>query len=852
MALSIKSYPTYWNVIREIAVEAGLAEPFSWSCFGAALWSHGLALAGLAALLLGVYGAGHPVVGLVGLSGTVASVLRLACGWGLISLINHGLGLTGLYFPAILRAEAGVLPVLGLSWMIRNRAWQRSFAIRRSDRLPAVAVLLILAGAFLLGRLPDVHEDARQGHLAGPEQYLLLHKIEAETQHMAWHMARGAEMVNLVPWHLAGIDGAKQVNVGWLITLALVVTGLGKTLGGGGWWGTMLAISAGLVMSEAWEGKNDLGQTAGTAGALWCGMRAMVEKSKGRWWLAAAWLMGSAMGVKYTTGFFVVGLAATAWTRKVRVDWGRMALVTGVFVAPFIGWMWESWLFVGNPVYPFMSGTIPTLGWGPFYERAMHDLIGRLSPEGARKWWDVLSGTWRVTGDPGTGNPALFAVLPLALLGRRRRGAGYLLALTAVSWVLWGTTERTARYMYVAGVVVGVLGGLALEESKWTRSRAVRYTLVGTALWYAGMTWAIMGGAGSWQILLGTKGRDAYLAGKYTTWWDAVKWLNGNVPAGGRVCFTGENRRLWLSMRVRSCAVVAEPLFWRLTKDSYTAGQVRKRVKQLGLTHQLHNFVSAEYRGLMWYAGPAWADRQFRVYTGFVRAYLKPVRVPDRIDYNNGGFYIFEYARKPGSFPLYYLPSTEGCFQDSWSMLSISPPAQTLAKAEGIAAKMKGVAEAEQLLATFYTEIGNYARVNELLEPGYRSGFVGDGSIEAYAESSHAIGRLATAQKALCRAFLLTRNPSILHNMSYVFYKRAKVAAARGDIARAARDMEQAAFCDPREAAPSFELARILKKLGRVPEAIYWVRKARTLMPDNPDGAALAIELESRIGRGGE
>jgi hypothetical protein len=837
-------------VILGFVKEVSLAEPFSWLGFRSALWGHVLALCGLIALLLGAFGAGRPVVMLAGLKGVVVGVAGLACGWGVISLINHGLGLTGLYFPAVLRMEACVLPALGLWSVIRDRAWKGAMGLEPRDRLPVGAIVVLILGALMLTRLPDTNEDARQGHFAGPEQYLLLHKVEAEAQHMAWHMARGAEMVNLVPWHLGGIDGAKLVNVGWLVTLVLVVAGLSRALGGGGredrpsasdggggWWGAMLAASAGMVMSEVWEGKNDLGQAAGILGGLWCSVKAITGRGGGRWWLVAGWLMGSAMGVKYTAGFYVAGLAAAvAWEKGVRFEWGRMAVVAGVFVVPFIGWMWESWLFLGNPVYPFMSGMIPTLGWGPFYERAMHDVIGRVSPEEVGHRWDALSGVWRVIGDPGMGNPALFAVLPLAVLGRRVRGGGFMLVLMAVVWGLWGMTERTARYMYVAGVIGGVLGALVVEggvgeAGEWARSRALRYALAGVAMWYVGMRWVMLGGSEGWKVLVGTESREGYLGDRYTTWWDAVKWLNGNVRAGGRVYFTGEERRLWLSMRVRSSAVVTEPLFWRLTKDSYTAGEVRKRVKQLGLTHHLHNFVSAEYRGITWFQGPPWAERQLKTYAEFTRVYLRPAYAPTKIDYNNGGFYIFQITRDPfyKGYPLLYLPTTEGCFHRPMQLLGSGRGQEAVNKARDLVYRMRGVAESWFMLARIYAFTRNGEKSFRAVEKTVAGGMISGENYRLYAGTALYTGRVDIGLKACCRGLCLNRTGEMYRLLADGFVMKADRLVKRGEYAKAEGYLSQAMSCAPDYVEPKVGMVGLLVKLGRFREAYGIARAAQAL-----------------------
>jgi hypothetical protein len=881
LVLALKGYPGW----RDAVVEKGLwgaSGVFSGVGLWAAMRGHMWGVLGVVSLVLAGLGAGAGVERLMGARSEIREkvILSLAFGWGVIGLVQQGLGEAGLYYPWVLRTEWGVLVATGLVMCVRWRVWEQFGGVVRGGGKPWVLAGCLMAAIFLMTRLPDVHEDARIYHFAAPEQYLLTHKITVEAQNPSWHMPRGAEMGVLVPWHLGGIELAKSVNLVWLLVMLGFMVGISREVyGSGEWglWGWVLVLGSGVVVGQVWEGKNDIVVGALVSGALWGLMRASGGPSTlrrgpldlaqgrgeetrtatgsgrggGRWWLLSVCLLGLAMRIKYTAGFFVAAYVVAGWIWGWKeVGRAGRVMVVGVFAGAIAWWSMESWLYLGNPVAPFMAGWFETLGWGVEYQRALRELHVTLSSEEARRGVDVLSGVWRAMGEPGMGSVAVFILLPFGMLGARGRSGRIAILFMVIAYGLWAGGARLTRYMVPLLPIGGVLGAGALGSQsggkRWLRVLGV--VAVGTG-WLNAVLCLAPGGLG---YLAGQEGKEGYLKSRYTTWWDAVSWVNGHVLVGGRVMFTGEDRRLHLRVRVRSIAVVAEPLFWRLTKDSRDAAEVRKRVKQLGLTHQLHNFVSAEYRALAWYGGPGWDERQLLLYADFVKSYLKPVLGPDRIDYDNGGFYAFEITRKPGKYPLFYLASTEGCFHDAFAMLGNGPAARILADAEVIAARMKGVAESELILAKFYAKLNDHTRINELLEPGYRLGFIGDGSIKAYAASSIETGRIEPAIKAYCRAYLMTRELTLLRSMAFGFYARSQAAFRRGEYTKAARDMEQAARCAPLEAAPGYELARTLVKLNRFAEALYWARKAGALMPGNPEVAALSAELESRASRGGK
>ena len=910
----------------------GMPEPggvFSWPGLGGAMIGHSLALLGLACLLWSSIGAGRPIVRLckVASGGIERAALSAACGWGFIALIQHGLGLTGLYFPAVLRIEAGALLLSGLACFMRDAAGGKIPGVGARNRMPAIATGILLAGAFALARLPDVHEDARQGHFAAPEQYLLLHKITAEPQHMAWHMARGAEMVCLIPWHLAGIDGGKLANIAWLMTIVAALVQAGRAIGAGGWWGAVLACSCGMAISEVWEGKNDLGQAAGLAGALWCALRAMTggkasapvpaKPATGRWWLPAGWLLGAAMGVKYTAGFYLAGgIAGVAWGKRSRVELGKAALVGVLFAVPFIGWVGESWLFLGNPVYPFLSGVFPTLGWGPYYERAMHELIARLSPAESGKWRDVLGGAWRVLGDPAMGSPALFALLPLAALiasGKRSlptakavngfgaavngfgAGSGFLLVVFGVAWGLWGLTERTARYMYMAGVCAAVLGGAVLEadggkhrQQSWRRlpnanagrgtagvvdlvgtgwrREAMRWTVAGMALWYAGAAWMVQGGTGKIGLLLGQEKRESYMEERFTTWWSAIGWLNGHVPPAGRVLFSGEDRRLWVNMRVRSGSVVTTPLFWRLTRESRDAAEVRRRVKQLGLTHQLYNFLSGEFRRHVWFQGPDWDERQLRLYHEYLRRYHRVVYVAPVVDNDNGGFYIYEIEPRPRANPpawVDFLPDAEGIFKEAKYAGDLGRYPEAVAAYGRLLGIIPPVGSIHGYMGFMYRNAGDWKAAFREVRPYVEAGMVDGVGLPVYGEAALNLGLLTEAEWSLrkCLDVYPSRADANRVNLSLVYVCRAGADAREGRPDSALRKLAGAEWMlalvsvarDPRVADPLRQTrammlgirADVAMAKGERRKAARLYTEAVRMAPDVPE----AVGWEKRLGR---
>jgi len=591
------------------------------------------------------------------------------------------------------------------------------------------------------------------------------------------------------------------------------------------------------MANECWQAKDDLVLLLYTALAGWCAVEAV--RGRRRWWLGAAWFLGHAAGVKFTAGFAAGGLVAAALAARARPP----ALALPLFAAGISGWLAESWLFFGNPVHPFLSGVFPDTAWNPAYARAATRAMDAISPASIRTAADWLAGGWRAWGDPLMGSPALLALAPAGLLLLRGGAALFLRWWLLAAYALWVPTDRIARYLFPLVPALAAFAGAAAAAAP-ARARAVLVVAMLFALAGAG-EFALPQG---WRYLAGQVSREEYLAQRFTTWEDARRWLNGRTTPHDGLLLTGEDRRLWFRARVPATLFVAEPIPWRLSRDSRTPEEMRKRFRQRGLTWWLHNFVQAEFRSLSWAPGPEWDDRQLAVYAGFARRYLEPVRSPPRIDYDNGGFQVYRIARRPSprDYPLWFLPTTEGTFHEAHRLFADLRFLEARMEADRQAARLPPAGEVQLLHAKVLSAAGDVAGVVRILEPLNRSGFIGDANFKLLAAAAAQQDRIELALDQYARQWQVARDDGLLPPVGWCLYKLGQVHAARGEAARAARDFEQAERCAPAAAAIPYELARALRDTGRIPAARRAIARALALAPADPTIRSLAGELEPR------
>jgi len=817
-----------------------------------ALAGHLLGLWQPLVLLAALWTAGRPLARWLGPRPDGGSGGRLVLGFGVVGLVVLGAGLAGLLARPLVVAPAAALAAAGVWCALRRRAWRAVWPADAASLLPACLCAAAVGAAWILARLPDFYEDAATYHFAAPEQFLALHRIHAEPAHLPWHFSLGGEMVVLPLWALGGILAAKLVSVAAAAAVVLVTRDLGDALGGRaagvGWWAAAAAASAACVPLGGWAGKNDVLAAACFAAAC----RGLVAGPRG---LAfSAWCLGQAIGVKYTTAYFVPGLGLAAWwAGSLRLRARPLLGIVVLAALPAAGWMIRNWLCLGNPFHPVFSGIFPELAWSPFYERALRSSVVSFSPAEAGSPADWLGAPWRALADPQLGSPLLLALLPVALAGSSgpATAARSLSALRIVlvgAYLAWVPSVRVVRFLVPLFPPLAAAGTAAAAPvaRPWLKGAAAA-----AALW-------VMAGAmipatvpSGWLYLLGQVSRDRFLAERYTTWDRMRRWVNARVPPDRSVLFTGEERRLWFVPRVVSSTASSELAFWRLTAEAHSAREMRKRLRQRGIAFLVHNFVTAGFRYLNWYAVPDWTDRQLAVYRDFVRAYCRPVASPPLVDYVNGGFWVFEFDRCPSSrpYPLYFLPQTEGRFRKAVRAAGEGHVSLAVAEAEGALQPVRGVRQAEELMAGLLRSAGLPGTALELLEDGLRDGYVGEGNAENAAVCAAKQGRMEDAVRWTCRGWLVRPDPGTIHDLGVLLFTRAGNTRDEIGGVRAVRDLDTATRLLAGDPRPPAAAALVLQTLGRNREAAEFASRALARDPASPELRELAARLTAAVVR---
>ncbi|MCC6485083.1 MAG: glycosyltransferase family 39 protein [Armatimonadetes bacterium] len=272
------------------------------------------------------------------------------------------------------------------------------------------------------------------------------------------------------------------------------------------------------------------------------------QKNRMRWVVASALLAGMAAATKtFSLLWMALVLAWLYWSlrrsaRALPLS-GVYALVAASVCLP---WYTKSFLFTGNPVYPFLYSVFGGKAWGPagveMYRATFQKFgVGHSILDFARLPWDfiVRGGAFIdggiIFGSPG---PLFAALLPISVLGWKGRSRALAAALL-IYVVAWFVLSQQTRYL-LPGLALGcVLLGAALARED-VLGKAARCLCV-----VAAVVSCVLTGLALQPVLpvfAGEVSPDSYIQSQVSSY-----WVRDYLPAHAHVLLYREPRGFHLS-----------------------------------------------------------------------------------------------------------------------------------------------------------------------------------------------------------------------------------------------------------------------------------------------------------------
>lgn len=449
-------------------------------------------------------------------------------------------------------------------------------------RVTVVVVLLQLLAALA----PATDYDGLAEHLAQAQQYVMAGRIVPLWHDHHSHFPATLQMYYLLAQALNVPGAAKLYHWGSGVVALLATLVAGRRLFGpaAGAYGTMILATTPLFAWLMGVGYVDLATTACSIVALLLLCQWLRERDHTQLVISAL-VIGVAAGTKMQAiallGVLVVtvAIATSGWQRRLRTA----GVYLGLAVAICLPWYLKSWVWTGNPVYPFAYGVFGGKMWSADRAEAYRSSQlefgkGELPPAAELAQMSALRRTFsgpraplnlllapvnlllqpkEFTVGPGafgafafdSPGPVYLAMLIPMLLLRRPRPVGWLMLVFAPLWVWWLLSMQLARYLLPSLALIAPAVGWAAVEAEARGGVMRAASKVVTGLWpVVALGLMVIYVVPQVRPALGLQPADEYLA-RACEVYPPTHYLAEHTPPDAVVALYGEPRGYYLQRR---------------------------------------------------------------------------------------------------------------------------------------------------------------------------------------------------------------------------------------------------------------------------------------------------------------
>ncbi len=559
-----------------------------------------------------------------------------------------GLGLTGLWFPALWWFGALFFSIFLIGKIFNLR--EHKFGFLWKVPLPGFLdfILILLAVFYLLFilfqcLLPETFYDSLNYFLGMPCYWLFHHGISDYPTQILSGYFHGGSLFFMNGYVFGGTEGAKILNAFVLVLCALCACAwVRENSPGGNTWGIFaVSLTFPLLYLNGWAVRVD-----GLISFiillffyfLFLAKKNPAEKTPAfSLILVTALLAGLAISVKPSAVTAIAaGFIAWIWVAKPKILWKRGFWLSWVFSICFLigPWFLKNYVYTGNPFYPY---AIHLLGNRAYPESGYH----RLWVENTQYLpmnhglWSILSLPWRLTmpqaGDGQFIGPLLLAFCPLLLLVKFKEPIHQKLARATAAYFLLGLClSHMLRFILPAFLTAFILLSAALgvpEKRNWRRLWlfAVFLSALLSLPAFIHLSAVYYDPAG---VLSGRETAEEYLNRKLLNSYEPMAgWIGGNLPQDARLLLVGDSRGVYYPRDFLANSAFDEPFFQEAARTGNGPRDILKSLRRLGITHVALNIPEgmriAESYGQYLLNPGQWGNLNEFVRTGLEPVYYK-------------------------------------------------------------------------------------------------------------------------------------------------------------------------------------------------------------------------------------
>ena len=544
-----------------------------------------------------------------------SSMFGIGIGFGVLAYVVLAVGLAGWLYSWALLAVMGAMALVSLREIgglfreslhaVRRQAGARLSA---SGGLAALSLIALGVLALIQSLAPPagLDWDGLAYHLAVPKMYLARHLIFYVPFISHSNFPFLTEMLYTVGLSFGSTGAAKLFHFWMYIASAAAIYSLCRRhlspLTGAV--GALLFMSAPVVFWEAGSAYTDITTGLYVSLAVYALLN-WAETGRTPWLVVCGLTGGFALGTKVLAGVPVAALClwvliASGLSRR----WGRglqLSFLVGI-IALLVGspWYVKSYVYTGNPVYPFLYNVFGGKFWS--HEAAVAYRGTQLVFGMGRGVYDFLLLPWNLSMNGyrffdsesifGLVGMAFVGLIPIwVMVGRASRALLVMGAVSAVFGAAWFVLMQQSRYLIGILPLLSILAASGVEaaNSKWSIGRHVVNGFAALCIALGIIIGAVMV-SGTMGVVSGLERQGEYLSCTLDVY-DAEFRINRLLPDDARVVLFDEVRGFYLDREyIWGNPGHHEMIPWATFKDgadmvSYFEGQ--------GFTHALVNWKFA-------------------------------------------------------------------------------------------------------------------------------------------------------------------------------------------------------------------------------------------------------------------
>lgn len=410
--------------------------------------------------------------------------LALAFGTALLGIFFLGLALAGFYTRPVLYLFLAIGSGLGLRFMFKWFSESRSAPLR-SEPLTVLEesfialTLWALAMGFLKSFVPPIDVDSLSYHLALPKLWLKDGKMNL----IPWltHSQYPSQMETLYGMACSLKQDTAAQLLHWLFgagTTALILV----------WKDLPLTRPARLFAASAFStapvvyhficrAHTDCSSAYFSLMMILCLQRSLSAGRSTAWAFSAGLFGGTLAAMKYPGAAFAAAAGLTLLLANWR-EWKRFAAFALGAVLIAAPWYARTWIWTGNPVWPFLTSVFPTAFWSPELDRYFKHYFTR--PLALLDWLKTFRHIWEPNAAPLAAQYFLLPFLGLALIRKFRWPRYFVFWVPAVvlyTLITLNGRENWWRFLIVIFPLMCALAGWLFFEgaSRFRAAERLKY-----------------------------------------------------------------------------------------------------------------------------------------------------------------------------------------------------------------------------------------------------------------------------------------------------------------------------------------------------------------------------------------